>query len=151
MELRNVCLRDHGYDPRQAPSLVDADLLDPRMRVAGQQEAAFEHSGKEQISGVARLACHLLEPVGSHVLGSAPRPAHPKGRLKHGLDQGRAVPFSEREASMRRAAAYMRNNRERLSRTLVDEMGKPIVQARREVTNIKAVNVGSSDAPRFSR
>jgi succinate-semialdehyde dehydrogenase/glutarate-semialdehyde dehydrogenase len=45
----------------------------------------------------------------------------------------RRTTFSERAASMRRAAAYIRNNRERLSRTLVDEMGKPIVQARREV------------------
>ena len=34
---------------------------------------------------------------------------------------------------MRHAAAYIKTNRERLSRTLVDEMGKPIVQARREV------------------
>ncbi len=35
MELRNICLRDHGCDPRKAPSLVDVDLLDPRMCVAG--------------------------------------------------------------------------------------------------------------------
>lgn len=45
----------------------------------------------------------------------------------------RRTNFGERGAAMRRAAAYIRNNRERLSRTLVDEMGKPIVQARREV------------------
>jgi len=52
---------------------------------------------------------------------------------------------------MRHAAVDIRNNRELLSRTLVDVMAKPIVQARPELTNIKAVNVGSSDAPRFSR
>src|SRR5258707_12702812 len=34
---------------------------------------------------------------------------------------------------MRTAAVYLRDNREPLSRTLVDEMGKPIVQAGREV------------------
>src|SRR5258707_8026130 len=34
---------------------------------------------------------------------------------------------------MRTAAVYLKNNRERLSRIPVDEMGKPIVQARREV------------------
>jgi succinate-semialdehyde dehydrogenase/glutarate-semialdehyde dehydrogenase len=45
----------------------------------------------------------------------------------------RRTTFAEREALMRRAAEHIRANRERLSRTLVDEMGKPIVQARREV------------------
>ena len=45
----------------------------------------------------------------------------------------RRTTFGEREALMRRAAEHIRANRERLSRTLVDEMGKPIVQARREV------------------
>ena len=45
----------------------------------------------------------------------------------------RRTTFGEREALMRRAADHIRANRERLSRTLVDEMGKPIVQARREV------------------
>src|SRR5260370_26708615 len=102
MELRDVCGRDYGCDPGKAPSLVDVDLLDPRMCVAGQQEAAFEHSGKEQISRVARLAGHLLEPVGSHVLSCARSPAHPIGRLKHRLDQSRVVTFSEPECSMRR-------------------------------------------------
>jgi succinate-semialdehyde dehydrogenase / glutarate-semialdehyde dehydrogenase len=45
----------------------------------------------------------------------------------------RRTSFEERSALMRRAADHIRANRERLSRTLVDEMGKPIVQARREV------------------
>jgi succinate-semialdehyde dehydrogenase/glutarate-semialdehyde dehydrogenase len=45
----------------------------------------------------------------------------------------RRTTFDERSTLMRRAAEHIRANRERLSRTLVDEMGKPIVQARREV------------------
>jgi acyl-CoA reductase-like NAD-dependent aldehyde dehydrogenase len=45
----------------------------------------------------------------------------------------RRTTFEERSALMRRAAAHIRDHRERLSRTLVDEMGKPIIQARREV------------------
>jgi succinate-semialdehyde dehydrogenase/glutarate-semialdehyde dehydrogenase len=45
----------------------------------------------------------------------------------------RRTTFGEREALMHRAAEHIRANRERLSRILVDEMGKPIVQARREV------------------
>jgi succinate-semialdehyde dehydrogenase/glutarate-semialdehyde dehydrogenase len=45
----------------------------------------------------------------------------------------RRTSFDERGALMRRAADRIRADREHLSRTLVDEMGKPIVQARREV------------------
>ena len=45
----------------------------------------------------------------------------------------RRTSFEERGELMHRAASYIRANLERLSNTLVDEMGKPIVQARREV------------------
>ena len=45
----------------------------------------------------------------------------------------RRTTFGEREALMHRAAEHIRANRDRFSRTLVEEMGKPIVQARREV------------------
>ena len=44
----------------------------------------------------------------------------------------RRTTFDERAALMHQAAAYIRANLERLSRAVVDEMGKPIVQARRE-------------------
>jgi succinate-semialdehyde dehydrogenase/glutarate-semialdehyde dehydrogenase len=45
----------------------------------------------------------------------------------------RLTTFDERAKLMHRAAENIRANRERLSRAVTDEMGKPIVQARREV------------------
>jgi succinate-semialdehyde dehydrogenase/glutarate-semialdehyde dehydrogenase len=45
----------------------------------------------------------------------------------------RRTSFDERSRLMHRAAYGIRANHERLSRAVVDEMGKPIVQARREV------------------
>ena len=45
----------------------------------------------------------------------------------------RLTTVEERATLMHRAAAYIRSNRERLCRSLVDEGGKPVVQALREV------------------
>ena len=45
----------------------------------------------------------------------------------------RLTTVDERAALMRRAGEYIRTHRERLASTLVEEGGKPVVQARREV------------------
>ncbi|MBX5476818.1 MAG: NAD-dependent succinate-semialdehyde dehydrogenase [Clostridia bacterium] len=64
----------------------------------------------------------------------------PDAEVERALEQAREafrrwrqVPFAERAAHMRAAAAYLRQHKADLARLITSEMGKPIVQAEAEV------------------
>ena len=60
---REIGPREDGVHPWRLRGPLDADAAQERMRIAGAQQLAMEHAGKEEVVGEACLAEHLGAPV----------------------------------------------------------------------------------------